>query len=95
MLVTAMVSEPRVRAATNVVELFLQTHSVLQMTPILDSELVTFLHDTLRSCNMSVFSAGSDRDQLRSNTEFRGTVLNPSIPYSANSHWNLTDAKFQ
>ncbi|GIY15410.1 hypothetical protein CDAR_8641 [Caerostris darwini] len=38
---------------------------------------------------MPVFSA---RGPLRSSTAFRITVLNPSIPYSANSHWISTDA---
>ncbi|GFW17261.1 hypothetical protein TNCV_1957321 [Trichonephila clavipes] len=41
---------------------------------------------------MPVFSATSDDRSLRSNTAFRITVLNPSIPYSANSHWISTDA---
>ncbi|GFT78209.1 hypothetical protein TNCV_4335761 [Trichonephila clavipes] len=41
---------------------------------------------------MYVFSAASDRESLGSNTAFRITVLNPSIPYSANSHWISTDA---
>ncbi|GFW20688.1 hypothetical protein TNCV_1049111 [Trichonephila clavipes] len=46
----AMVSELRVHATANVVELFVQTLVVLQTTPILDSELVTWLHDPLRPC---------------------------------------------
>ncbi|GFX13575.1 putative DD41D transposase [Trichonephila clavipes] len=44
-----MVSELRVHATANVVEPFVQT-LVLQTTPILDPELVTWLHDPLRSC---------------------------------------------
>ncbi|GFW91961.1 hypothetical protein TNCV_2152411 [Trichonephila clavipes] len=44
----AMASELRVHAAANVVELFVQTLVVLQTTPILDSRLVTGLHDPLR-----------------------------------------------
>ncbi|GFV56812.1 hypothetical protein TNCV_3995111 [Trichonephila clavipes] len=43
-----MVSELRVHAATNVVELFVQTLLALQATPVLDSGLVTWLHDPLR-----------------------------------------------
>ncbi|GFV52973.1 HTH_48 domain-containing protein [Trichonephila clavipes] len=43
----AMVSELRVNAAANVVELFTQT-LVLKTTPVHDSGLVTWLHDTLR-----------------------------------------------
>ncbi|GFV56260.1 hypothetical protein TNCV_106161 [Trichonephila clavipes] len=35
---------------------------------------------------MPVFSAASDMGPLRSILAFRITVLNPSIPYSANSH---------
>ncbi|GFW29025.1 hypothetical protein TNCV_2355831 [Trichonephila clavipes] len=46
----AMVSELRVHAAANVVELFMQTLFVLQTTPILYSRLVTWLHDPLSSC---------------------------------------------
>ncbi|GFY05320.1 hypothetical protein TNCV_2207661 [Trichonephila clavipes] len=33
------------------------------------------------------------RGPLRFSTEFRVTVLKPSIPYSANSHWISTDAR--
>ncbi|GFW67382.1 hypothetical protein TNCV_2596151 [Trichonephila clavipes] len=39
----------RVHAAASVVELFVQTFVVLQTTPILDSRLVMWLHDLLRS----------------------------------------------
>ncbi|GFY05376.1 hypothetical protein TNCV_2208211 [Trichonephila clavipes] len=48
----AMVSELRVNTVVNVVELFVQTFVVLQMTliPILDSVLVTWLQDPLRPC---------------------------------------------
>ncbi|GFT96027.1 hypothetical protein TNCV_313131 [Trichonephila clavipes] len=46
----AMVSKLRVHAAENVIKLFVQTLVVLQTTPILDSGLVTWLHDSLRSC---------------------------------------------
>ncbi|GFV81256.1 hypothetical protein TNCV_4772831 [Trichonephila clavipes] len=45
-----MVSELRVHAAANVVELFVQTLVVLQTTPMLDSELETWLNDPLRPC---------------------------------------------
>ncbi|GFS86217.1 hypothetical protein TNCV_660961 [Trichonephila clavipes] len=45
---TAMFSELRIHAYANVVELFVQTHIVLQTTPIHDSELKTWLHDSLR-----------------------------------------------
>ncbi|GFV81237.1 integrase catalytic domain-containing protein [Trichonephila clavipes] len=41
---TAMVSELRVLAAENVVELYVRTLVVLQTTPILESELVMWLH---------------------------------------------------
>ncbi|GFX43229.1 adhesion G protein-coupled receptor B2 [Trichonephila clavipes] len=41
---------------------------------------------------MSVFSAVSDREPLRSSTAFRITILNPPIPCSANSHLISTDA---
>ncbi|GFW76854.1 HTH_48 domain-containing protein [Trichonephila clavipes] len=41
----AMVSELILYAAANVVALFVQTLVVMQMTPILDSGLVTWLHD--------------------------------------------------
>ncbi|GFT46991.1 DDE_Tnp_IS1595 domain-containing protein [Trichonephila clavipes] len=47
----AMVSELRVHAAASVVELFVQTLVVLQTTPILDSGLVTWLHDLLSGRN--------------------------------------------
>ncbi|GFX65951.1 uncharacterized protein TNCV_13721 [Trichonephila clavipes] len=36
---------------------------------------------------MPVFSADRDKGLLRSSMTFRITVLNPSIPYSANSHF--------
>ncbi|GFW88103.1 hypothetical protein TNCV_217751 [Trichonephila clavipes] len=39
--------------------------------------------------NMPVFSAASDRRPLIYSTTFRITVLDSSIPYSANSHWIL------
>ncbi|GFU38505.1 hypothetical protein TNCV_2434481 [Trichonephila clavipes] len=42
---TAVVSDLRVYAAANVVELIVQTLVVLQTTPILDSGLVLWLHD--------------------------------------------------
>ncbi|GFY15147.1 hypothetical protein TNCV_1569621 [Trichonephila clavipes] len=42
--------------------------------------------------NMPVFLAARDRGPLRSRPTFGTTVLNPSIPYSANSHWISTDA---
>ncbi|GFW05002.1 hypothetical protein TNCV_597961 [Trichonephila clavipes] len=38
---TAMVSELRVHAAANVLDLFVQAFAVLQKTPVLDSGLVT------------------------------------------------------
>ncbi|GFV95272.1 hypothetical protein TNCV_4586471 [Trichonephila clavipes] len=41
---------------------------------------------------MPVFSAASERGPLKSSTAFRISVLNPSIPYSANSHWISTDS---
>ncbi|GFS68665.1 hypothetical protein TNCV_1958871 [Trichonephila clavipes] len=41
---------------------------------------------------MPVFSAASDRGPLSSSTVFSITILNPSIPYTSNSHWILTDA---
>ncbi|GFS57973.1 hypothetical protein TNCV_3124621 [Trichonephila clavipes] len=53
-----MVSELRTHDAANVVELFVQTFVVLQTTPILDSELVAWLHDPLRPC-------GHDSNQCR------------------------------
>ncbi|GFU62217.1 hypothetical protein TNCV_2474481 [Trichonephila clavipes] len=40
---------------------------------------------------MPVFSVANDREPLRSSMEFRITVLNPSIPYSADSLWISTD----
>ncbi|GFV95256.1 hypothetical protein TNCV_4586311 [Trichonephila clavipes] len=46
----AMVSELRVHVTANVVELSVQTLIVLQTTPILDSGLVTLLHNPLRPC---------------------------------------------
>ncbi|GFU12683.1 hypothetical protein TNCV_2585371 [Trichonephila clavipes] len=46
----AMVSKMRVHAAANVMELFVQALVVLQSYPILNSGLVTWLHDPLRSC---------------------------------------------
>ncbi|GFV61503.1 hypothetical protein TNCV_3892931 [Trichonephila clavipes] len=82
----AMVSELRVHAAENVVELFVETLAVLQTTPILDSRLVKGLHDHLRPCGSQ---AASERGPLRSSTAFRITVLNP---YSTNSHWISTGA---
>ncbi|GFV28504.1 hypothetical protein TNCV_3984551 [Trichonephila clavipes] len=42
---------------------------------------------------MLVFSAASDRGPLRSSTAFRITILNPSIPHSAHSHWISTEAR--
>ncbi|GFV30048.1 hypothetical protein TNCV_1194951 [Trichonephila clavipes] len=47
----AMVSKLRVHAATNVVELFVQTLVVLQTMPILNSGFVTWPNDPLRSCS--------------------------------------------
>ncbi|GFV51668.1 hypothetical protein TNCV_1320241 [Trichonephila clavipes] len=44
------VSELRVHTVANVVELFVKTFVVLQTTPVLDSVLVTWLHDPLRPC---------------------------------------------
>ncbi|GFS87779.1 hypothetical protein TNCV_4213871 [Trichonephila clavipes] len=41
---------------------------------------------------MPVFLAASDIGPLRYSMVFRITVLNSSIPYSASSHWILTDA---
>ncbi|GFX95782.1 hypothetical protein TNCV_2083621 [Trichonephila clavipes] len=46
---TDMISELRVHAVANVVELFVQT-LVLQTTPILHSEIVAWLHDPIKSC---------------------------------------------
>ncbi|GFT28630.1 hypothetical protein TNCV_4832151 [Trichonephila clavipes] len=43
-----MVSEMRVHAAANVVELSVQILVALQTTPIIDPELVTWLHDLLK-----------------------------------------------
>ncbi|GFW89873.1 hypothetical protein TNCV_2425301 [Trichonephila clavipes] len=47
----ALVSELRVHAATNVVELYVQTLFVLRTTPLLDSGLLTGMHDHLRLCS--------------------------------------------
>ncbi|GFX65238.1 hypothetical protein TNCV_4821291 [Trichonephila clavipes] len=55
----AMVSELRIHAAANDVELFVQT-LVLKTIPILDSELVTRLHEDPTGI-MAVFSAASVR----------------------------------
>ncbi|GFW66045.1 transposable element Tc3 transposase [Trichonephila clavipes] len=49
-LATSMVTELRVHAAANVVELFVQTFVVLRTIPILDSGLKTFQHDPLSPC---------------------------------------------
>ncbi|GFU02700.1 hypothetical protein TNCV_535231 [Trichonephila clavipes] len=49
-IAAAIASELRVHAAENVVSVFLQTLVVLQMTPILDSGLMTWLLDPLRPC---------------------------------------------
>ncbi|GFX05485.1 hypothetical protein TNCV_1008071 [Trichonephila clavipes] len=88
----SMGSELRVHAAAKIVELFVYTLVVLNTTPILDSGLVMWLHDPLRSCGQhACFSAASDRGWLSFSTTFRITVLIPSIPYSANSHWILTN----
>ncbi|GFS93041.1 hypothetical protein TNCV_532451 [Trichonephila clavipes] len=57
-VVAVMVSELRVHAAANVVELFVQTLVVLQTTPILDSGLVMGLHDALRPCGSHAFLLG-------------------------------------
>ncbi|GFS86014.1 hypothetical protein TNCV_1220041 [Trichonephila clavipes] len=84
----AMVSELRVYAAANIVELFVQTLFVLRMTPIIDSGLVMGLHDHLRG-NMPVFSTASDREPLRPSAALRVTLLDRSIPYSANSQLDL------
>ncbi|GFU06201.1 centrosomal protein [Trichonephila clavipes] len=46
--VVVMVSELRVHAAANVIELFVQTLVVVQTTPNLDSGLTAWLHDPLR-----------------------------------------------
>ncbi|GFY34716.1 hypothetical protein TNCV_4701971 [Trichonephila clavipes] len=46
----AMVSKLRVHIAANVIELFMKTLVVLQTTPILDSGLMTWLHDLLSQC---------------------------------------------
>ncbi|GFU78248.1 hypothetical protein TNCV_5008291 [Trichonephila clavipes] len=46
----AMFSELRVHAAANIIELFVQTLVVLKIIPILDTGLVTGLHDPLRQC---------------------------------------------
>ncbi|GFS71274.1 hypothetical protein TNCV_5050241 [Trichonephila clavipes] len=53
----AMVSQLRVHTAVHVIELFVLTLVVLQMTQILDSELVTWQHYPLKPCeyNMPVF----------------------------------------
>ncbi|GFX01621.1 hypothetical protein TNCV_3971211 [Trichonephila clavipes] len=61
-----MVSELRAHAGANVIELYVQTLVVLQMTPILDSELVTWVHTIHEdhSGNTNVFSAASDREPL-------------------------------
>ncbi|GFT28039.1 hypothetical protein TNCV_644301 [Trichonephila clavipes] len=45
-----MVSKLRINAAVKVVELFVQTFVVLQVTLILDSVIVTWLHDPLNAC---------------------------------------------
>ncbi|GFW76230.1 hypothetical protein TNCV_3800651 [Trichonephila clavipes] len=45
-----MVHEMRVHSVTNIIGLFLQTLVVLQTTPILDTGLLTWLLDPLRSC---------------------------------------------
>ncbi|GFV31075.1 hypothetical protein TNCV_4814081 [Trichonephila clavipes] len=47
-VVAALVSKLRVHAAANVIEIFMQTLIVSQITPISDSGLVTSLHDPLR-----------------------------------------------
>ncbi|GFT32984.1 hypothetical protein TNCV_149661 [Trichonephila clavipes] len=66
---------------------------VLKTTPTLDSELMMGLHDPLRpEGNMPVFLTANDKGPLRSSMAFRITVQNPSIPYSASSHWMATDA---
>ncbi|GFY34719.1 hypothetical protein TNCV_4702001 [Trichonephila clavipes] len=46
----AMVSKLRIHAVANVVDLLMQTLVVLQTTPILDSGLMTWLHDSLSPC---------------------------------------------
>ncbi|GFY25671.1 hypothetical protein TNCV_2487911 [Trichonephila clavipes] len=45
-----MVSELRIHAAANVIELFVLTLVFLQASPILNSGLETRLHDQLRPC---------------------------------------------
>ncbi|GFX20690.1 hypothetical protein TNCV_77481 [Trichonephila clavipes] len=63
-VVTTMVSELKVNdAAANIVELFMQTCVLLQTTPILDSGLVTWLHDPLRPCR-SVALKGTNGNLL-------------------------------
>ncbi|GFV91843.1 hypothetical protein TNCV_2975151 [Trichonephila clavipes] len=49
-LAAAMISELRVHAAAYVVDLFVQILVVLQTTLILNSGLVTWLHDPLSQC---------------------------------------------
>ncbi|GFX13298.1 hypothetical protein TNCV_2907211 [Trichonephila clavipes] len=46
----AIVTELRVHTIANVVKLLFQTFDVLKTIPTLDSVLVTWLHDPLKSC---------------------------------------------
>ncbi|GFX42781.1 hypothetical protein TNCV_2197381 [Trichonephila clavipes] len=70
----AMVSEHGVHAAASVVELFMQIFVVSKTTPILDSGLVTWLHDPLRPCGYLISTNASSNtgyDKRNSSTVIR------------------------
>ncbi|GFV14635.1 transposable element Tc1 transposase [Trichonephila clavipes] len=71
-----MVSELRVHDAADVVELFVQTLVDQQTTPILDSGLVTWLHDPLRQ-------SGHSLDLVRREQQYCDTNDKPQYRYAA------------
>ena len=72
-----MVVELTVRAAASVVELFVQTLVVLQMTPFPDSGLMTWQYDPLKPCagKMPAFLVVANSGSLISSTAHSGTKL--------------------